>query len=104
MSFPANTDRSIKAPLTFDPETAMSSSVLMATQVTSWSCPQRTCTGRGDRPLEKPPCRRDNNALRSSGNRYHTQTASFRGKDAAKFTCCTTCHTMQEVSLEPEMR
>lgn len=41
--------------LTFDPETAMSSSVLMATQVTSWSCPQRTCTGRGDRPLEKPP-------------------------------------------------
>lgn len=41
--------------LTFDPETAMSSSVLMATQVTSWSCPQRTCTGRGERPLENPP-------------------------------------------------
>lgn len=33
----------------------MSSSVLMATQVTSWSCPERTCTGRGERPLEKPP-------------------------------------------------
>lgn len=43
--------------LTFDPETAMSSSVLMATQVISWSCPQRTCTGLGDRPLEKPPWR-----------------------------------------------
>lgn len=44
--------------LTFDPETAMSNSVLMATQVTSWSCPLRTCTGRGDRPMEKPPWRR----------------------------------------------
>ena len=32
----------------------MSSSVLMATQVTSWSCPQSTCTGRGEIPLEKP--------------------------------------------------
>ncbi len=41
--------------LTFDPEIAISNSVLMATQATSWSCPQSTCTGRGDRPLEKPP-------------------------------------------------
>lgn len=41
--------------LTLEPDTAMSSSVLMATHVTSASWPYRTWTGLGAKPLEKPP-------------------------------------------------
>lgn len=43
--------------LTLEPDTAMSSSVLMATHVTSASWPYSTCTGLGAKPLEKPPWR-----------------------------------------------
>lgn len=41
--------------LTLEPDTAMSSSVLMATQVTSASWPYRTWAGLGAKPLENPP-------------------------------------------------
>lgn len=43
--------------LTLEPDTAMSSSVLMATHVTSASWPYSTWTGLGAKPLEKPPWR-----------------------------------------------
>lgn len=43
--------------LTSEPDTAMSSSVLMATHVTSASWPYRTWTGLGAKPLENPPWR-----------------------------------------------
>lgn len=44
-------------PLTRDPETAISSSVLMLTLSTSSVCPYSTCTGLGHSPTGQPPCR-----------------------------------------------
>lgn len=41
--------------LTRDPETAMSSSVLIDTLTTSSVCPYNTCTGLWDRPTGAPP-------------------------------------------------
>lgn len=43
--------------LTRDPDTAMSSSVLMLTLSTSSVCPYKTWTGLGQRPTGAPPCR-----------------------------------------------
>lgn len=50
--------------LTLEPDTAMSSSVLMATHVTSSSWPYRTWTGLGAKPLENPPWWRGHGDIR----------------------------------------
>lgn len=55
---------------TSDPDTAMSSSVLMATQLTAASCPYRTCTGFDASPIERPLCGEHQGWLRT-GTHHH---------------------------------
>lgn len=94
--------------LTLEPETAMSSSVLMATHVTSSSWPYRTWMGLGAKPLENPPWWRAQRDLKDLAVPLHALSSDcLHVKSWHKVqppTCCRTCHTMQVVSRDPEMR
>lgn len=83
----------------------MSSSVLMATHVTSASWPYRTWTGLGAKPLENPPWCWGHGDLSDlvAVPTVSSALAGARGKGQPP-TCCRTCHTMQVVSRDPEMR
>lgn len=79
----------------------MSSSVLTPTLTTSSVWPYSTWMGLGWRPTGAPPCQNE------TPEPIYDQTVCGRRATnvlAWALTCCRTCHTMQVVSLEPEIR